>query len=96
VRKPLRELAHRARTFVRGCALLSILALAACASAPKSGRSCPDSVAHCVTQMDCVRDVKRDCILCSCRAWDETKPQSGAAANAVPEESRPPPPARAP
>jgi hypothetical protein len=75
---------------------VALLAFAGCTSAPKGERYCQESVAHCATAMDCARDAKRDCILCACRAWDDTKPRSGGAGNAVPEESRPPPPARSP
>jgi hypothetical protein len=79
--------------------LASLLALAGCATFGRgfgAAPPCPESVERCATGSDCVYDAQRGCSLCTCRAWDDTNPRSGAAANAVPEESRPPPPPRAP
>jgi hypothetical protein len=74
-----------------------LLLLAACATFGRgfgAAPPCPESVERCMTTADCVYDAQRGCSLCTCRAWDDTKPRSGGAGNAVPEESRPPPPAR--
>jgi hypothetical protein len=66
-------------------ALLLAAALAAgCATAPAGPRKCPESIERCATRLDCAMDAKRDCLVCTCRAWNEPGPVDGAA-KAVPE-----------
>jgi hypothetical protein len=71
-------------------ALLAALLAAACATPPAGARRCPESVERCATRLDCAMDARRDCLVCTCRAWNEAGPVDGAA-KAVPETA---PPAR--
>ena len=83
----------RARLLSASVAMALALAVAsACATAPRGPRKCPGSATACATQMDCVMDAARDCLACTCRAWDDPRPPGGGTSH--PESARPPPPAQ--
>ena len=83
----------RARLLSASAAVALALAVAsAYATAPRGPRKCPGSATACATQMDCVMDAARDCLACTCRAWDDFRPPGSGTSR--PEDARPPPPAQ--
>jgi predicted small lipoprotein YifL len=79
--------------------LRSLLLLAAlacgCATGRKGPPLCPESTKVCLNDQRCELDRSRDCMLCVCRAWNDSGPRTGGpAGNAQPESlpTVPPPP----